>query len=128
MREIIHLHVFQEGNGLPDIDSKNIVLSSMSTAGFEVMEARDLANVQDSIPWYSLLMAQWTIHDFKMTPIGRWTTHLMLFGLETFGLAPKGSVKVHRMLCKGADALVKGGKEGIFSPMYFVLARKPLKQ
>ena len=98
----------------------------MKQAGFEIVEAMDLAALPDTVPWYSVLMPQWTLQDFKITPMGRWATHLMLYGLESVGLAPKGSVKVHRMLCKGADGLVKGGKEGIFSPMYFVLARKPL--
>ena len=60
--------------------------------------------------------------------MGRWATHLMLFGMEVAGFAPKGAVKVHRMLCKGADGLVKGGKEGIFTPMYFIMCRKPLEK
>ena len=63
-----------------------------------------------------------------MTPFGRWTTHMMLMGMEVTGAAPKGVVKVHKMLCRGADGLVKGGQEDIFTPMFFMLGRKPEKE
>ena len=105
---------------------KSDVLKAMRMAGFEVLEERDLADAPGCVPWQTSLMPQWTVADFKITPMGRWATHLMLFGMESIGMIPRGAVKVHRMLCKGADGLVKGGKENIFTPMYFVLCRKPL--
>ena len=89
-----------------------------------MIEARDHAE-DSAVPWYSVLMAQWTLSDIKITPLGRWMTHAMLMALEGLHLSPRGSVKVHRMLCKGADALAAAGAAGIFSPMYILVLRKP---
>ena len=50
----------------------------------------------------------------------------MVKTLEYVGLAPKGSQRVQSFLEQAADALVRGGKKGIFTPNYFFLARKPL--
>lgn len=96
----------------------------MRVAGFELVEAEDHA-IKSEVPWYHVLQPQWTLSDFKITPLGRFTTSMMLSMLETLRLTPRGATKVHRMLCKGADNLVRGGQEGIFSPMYFVVMRKP---
>jgi sterol 24-C-methyltransferase len=41
------------------------------------------------------------------------------------GVAPKGSLEVASMLERAADGLVAGGKKGIFTPLFFFLARKP---
>jgi hypothetical protein len=46
--------------------------------------------------------------------------------LEKARLAPAGSTSVSSFLVKGADALVAGGRQRIFTPMFFTLARKPL--
>ena len=53
-------------------------------------------------------------------------THAMVGVLEAVRLAPPGSQSVSSFLVKGADALVAGGKAGIFTPMFYTLARKPL--
>lgn len=45
--------------------------------------------------------------------------------LEAAGVAPKGSLEVATMLERAADGLVAGGKKGIFTPLFFFLARKP---
>ena len=116
----------QEGDGLPDLVLEKDVHAALKEVGFEVLEAEDLA-LTSPIPWESLLTPRWTIADFRMTPLGRWMTHLMLMTMETIRFAPKGAVKCHKTLCKGADGLVLGGKEGIFTPMYFFVVRKPLK-
>jgi len=113
-----------EGDGLSDIVSIPQVHAAIKESGFEIVEARDHA-VDSTVPWYTVLMPQWTISDIKITPMGRWMTHIMLMVLETIRLAPSGSVKVHRMLCKGADSLAAAGLEGIFSPMYILILRKP---
>ena len=116
--------LLQEGDGLSDVNTKSTVLAAADKVGFEVIEARD--RILDSpVPWYSVLQARWTLSDIKITPLGRWATHFLLTALETFRLAPQGSVKVHRSLCKGADGLTAAGVEGIFSPMYLVVLRKP---
>ncbi|MCY4191170.1 MAG: hypothetical protein OXC54_02155 [Rhodospirillaceae bacterium] len=40
-------------------------------------------------------------------------------------LFPDGSRAVSTLLNRAADALVEGGRAGIFTPMFFFLARKP---
>jgi sterol 24-C-methyltransferase len=52
-------------------------------------------------------------------------THRLVKNLEWLGLAPKGSLEVATMLERAADGLVAGGKLGIFTPLFFFLARKP---
>ena len=112
------------GNGLPLLHTIRDVHDSARDVGFEMVEASDYA-LKSDVPWYSVLQPQWTIKDFKITPMGRWMTHLFLIGMEICHLVPRGAVQVHRTLCTGADNLIIGGKEGIFSPMYLVVMRKP---
>jgi sterol 24-C-methyltransferase len=50
-----------------------------------------------------------------------------VWALETLRIAPKGTMSVSSFLKKGADGLVAGGKKGIYTVMYFTVARKPLK-
>ena len=63
-----------------------------------------------------------------MTPVGHMVAHVIVSVLETLGLAPKGSSVVHNTLRKAAEALVKGGDERIFTPMFMFVARKPLSK
>ena len=127
-RFVYNMHVccvdVQEGDGLPDVVTAPQALVAARQAGFEILESRDRA-LEPGLPWNSVLQARWTFSDIKITPLGRWATHLMLAVLETVHLAPRGAVKVHRTLCKGADALAAAGAEGIFSPMYLLVLRKP---
>ena len=115
----------QIGQGLPNLVTITEGLAAARKAGFEVVESCDRALEPTGIPWYIGLMARWTMSDFKMTPLGRWVTHIMLYILETLRLAPSGSFKVHRTLCKAADGLAAAGAEGIFTPMYMMILRKP---
>lgn len=116
---------FQEGDALPELRTKEQVIKAVQRAGLELLEAEDLA-LTSPIPWWSILATRWSLYDLKSSPPGRWLTHIALMGMEMIGLASKGSVKTHRMLCKGADALALGGKEGIFSPMVLIVAEKPV--
>lgn len=63
--------------------------------------------------------------DFRTTKAGRMVTHTLVKNLERFGVAPKGSLEVATMLERAADGLVAGGKQGIFTPLFFFLVRKP---
>lgn len=42
-------------------------------------------------------------------------------------MVPEGTKAVSTLLNVGADALVEGGESGVFAPMFFFLARKPLR-
>ena len=110
---------------MPDIRTKDEVKDALRGVGFELLEATDLADPNAEVTWYSSLQGNWTLADFKTTPVGRWCTHMSLRAMETLGLAPKGSTATHTMLCKGADGLVQGGLKGIFTPMYLLVVQKP---
>jgi len=117
------------GNGLPDLQRPRDLLEAMKEAGFEILESRDIHSNFDpnyDIPWYDSLEGKyWNLSNFKHTPWGRWLTNKMVLTLETLRFAPKGTLKVHNMLCKVADELVASGRLGIFSPSFFYVARKP---
>jgi len=53
------------------------------------------------------------------------TTHKLVAVLELLGIAASGSTDVSSVLMNAADALVEGGETGIFTPMFFILLRKP---
>ncbi|XP_015582645.1 cycloartenol-C-24-methyltransferase [Ricinus communis] len=114
------------GNGLPDIRSMEECLEALQLAGFEVIWEKDIA-VVSPLPWYLPLdKSQISLSNFRVTALGRFFTRNMVKTLEFLGLAPEGSQRVQAFLEQAADALVAGGKRGIFTPMYFFLARKPL--
>jgi sterol 24-C-methyltransferase len=116
----------EEGAGLPDVVTQAQVLAALRGAGYEVIDSFDAATTSDpDLPWYSPLMADYrTLNGFRRTPLGREVTHQLVRTLETLKLAPKGSSQVTTVLNLCADALVAGGKTGIFTPMFFYLARK----
>lgn len=62
----------------------------------------------------------------RMTKVGRGLIHKFIGGLETVGIAPAGTQKTADALAVAADSLVAGGKENLFTPMYLMIARKPL--
>jgi len=113
------------GNGLPDLEKPQVIVDALKKAGFEVLEAYDLAPTSD-LPWYLALSPSISVYGFLHTGLGRWLTGRMVRVLEYCRVAPKGSVSVHDMLEAAAIDLVAGGQKQIFSPMFFVLARKPL--
>ena len=61
----------------------------------------------------------------RSSRVGRWVTHTSLKTLEGIRVAPKGSAKMAATLNLWADAMVQAGRLGIFTPMYFIHARKP---
>ena len=50
----------------------------------------------------------------------------MLSVMETIGLAPSGSTKVHGVLQTAASGLILSGQKEIFTPILKIVARKPL--
>ncbi len=87
------------GDALPDISLPWEIDRALEKAGFEVLVNDDLAEtIRTGVPWYKALGAQkFTPVDFLKTPVGR-----------------------------RADALARGGRMGIFTPIYFTVGRKPL--
>lgn len=115
----------EEGNGLPDIWPTGEVTRALAGAGFEVMEGRDLTRDPTcEVPWYLPLAGAWSLKGFNRTPPGRWVTNKMVRLLEAVRVAPRGSAAVSDFLNTGADALVRGGETGTFTPMFFFHAKK----
>ena len=101
-------------------------MGALAGAGFEVIEGRDVAlDASPESPWYQPLAGQWSPSGFRRTPPGRWLTNKMVRVLEWAKVAPEGSTAVSDFLNVGADALVRGGETGIFTPMFFFHGKKP---
>jgi len=116
------------GNGVPDLQKPGSIVDAVQKAGFEVIESKDLASRSDpAYPWYGPLAGSFSLSGWKYTKVGRYLTNRLVAVLETCKLAPKGTTEVSKMLMETADDLVKGGRDNIFTPMFFVLARKPVE-
>jgi len=119
-------HRIEHGNSLPNLIKTHEVVAAMKAAGFEVLEHRDLA-LEGDIPWYApFTTVTFDLKGLGASKIGRAITSTTLYALETLRIAPRGVCSVQNMLCIGADSLEEGGKSGIFTPCYFIQARKPL--
>ena len=115
------------GNGLPDLVHTSEVFNALRMAGFELLDTRDLAfESHPKTPWYRALEGRdLSLSSIPRIPVGRALTHLVLKVGERFSVFPEGATMVSTILRNTAGALVEGGKSGIFTPMYFFLARKP---
>jgi sterol 24-C-methyltransferase len=114
----------ERGNGIASLASFSEVEAAMRNVGFDVVEARNRAEDSDpTLPWYSGLSER-SLRNLPRTPAGRALTNLVTGALEKIGVAPRGTQAVSSFLNEGADDLVAAGELGIFTPMYFVLARK----
>jgi len=132
-----HLRIkrgIEHGNGLPDTLSIPEMKKMCTQVGFEIVEAYDMVTfaeesyAEDNIPWQHALSAGTDlITGFLRSTHGRYFTRTMLNILETIGFAPKGSIATSDMLEDAAVSLIEGGETGIFTPMYVIVARKPLK-
>jgi sterol 24-C-methyltransferase len=114
----------ERGNGLPDLEPMSKVVAALKEAGFEVVEYFDRAPASD-IPWYYPLTSRLTPKGIFHTWLGRYVARKGLAMLEYLRIAPAGSSATLDMLQKGADALVGAAETGIFTPMYWVLCKKP---
>ena len=115
------------GGALPDVALPQQVDDALRQVGFELLESRDLTeNPGPSIPWYQPLAGlQISFASFRSSTAGRMATHGTLQLMEALGIVPKGTVRVSGLLNLCATAMVASGRLGIFTPMYFVYARKP---
>ena len=125
-----HLRIkadLQLGGGLLVIDDRQTIDDALRSVGFEVLETRDLAEqTGPSIPWYQPLVGSGiSLASFRSSRIGRWVTNNTLKALEALRIAPQGTVAVSETLNLCAAAMVEAGRLGIFTPMYFIHARKP---
>jgi sterol 24-C-methyltransferase len=117
----------ERGNALPDLVQTHAVDHALEQVGFELVETEDrAATTAETIPWFAPLSGQeWNVASLGRMPLGRTVTHGLLRALEGCRLLPQGASATHALLCDAAHWLVEGGRQGIFTPMYFFSARKP---
>ncbi len=115
------------GGALPLIARPREMDEAIRQAGFELLEARDLAaEAPPGIPWYQPLTGSGlSLASFRSSAPGRRLTHGTLWLLERLRIVPRGTAQVASILNVAAAAFAEAGRLGIFSPMYFILARKP---
>ena len=115
------------GAGVQALVFPHEIDSAIQEAGFELLESRDIAEeAGPGIPWYQPLVGSGlSLAGFRSSDLGRWVTHNTLRVLEALRIAPRGAVRVSGLLNAGAAAMAETGRLKIFTPLYFVHARKP---
>ena len=112
---------------LPDLPPPHELDDILRKAGFELLEARDIAaDSPPGIPWYQPLVGSGlSFAGFRSSAFGRRLTHGLLWLLERLRVVPRGTTRVSGMLSFAAVTFAEAGRLGIFTPMYFIHARKP---
>ncbi|KAI8361522.1 S-adenosyl-L-methionine-dependent methyltransferase [Mortierella sp. GBAus27b] len=132
-----HLQVvrgLEVGNGVAKMPTVKECLEALEKVGFSIELAEDLGDTDDQIKWYYPLAgdirqanAFWDyLTVLRTTTAGRSVTTYMVKFLETLRLVAPGSAKVSTILQTAADSVLEGARLGIFTPMYFFVARKPV--
>ncbi|KAK6851149.1 hypothetical protein PG987_000783 [Apiospora arundinis] len=131
----------EQGDGIPQMFKVAEGLAAIQAAGFELELHEDLAAADDddaegrsAAPWYwplgSDLRHAQTLGDLltvlRMNRWGRIVSHNFLSILEAAWIVPAGTRKTAESLGKAADALVEGGRRRLFTPMYLMVAKKPM--
>lgn len=112
---------------LYDIYSFNRVEQALAETGFQVIEAEDLGSSTHSpVPWYFPMrgMNSLSFQAFRRTPVGRTFVRLGIGLAELCRLFPKGTKDVIAIMESAAQAYVRGGEAGIFTPLFCFLACK----
>jgi sterol 24-C-methyltransferase len=127
-------HQIEIGNGIPEMRPLRLARQAIKNVGFEIEHDEDLAERPDEVTWYyplegNIWKAQ-TLWDcftvWRISWSGKIVTHSGLRLLEWLGFMPKGTTEVGEMLKIAGDALARGGQTKLFTPMYLVIARKPV--
>lgn len=116
------------GIALKDIATQSTVNQFLENVGFQVVEAIDRdAREGSSLPWYQPMdsVQPGLGFSFRASRLGTKTYFGLTKLAEIFKVLPRGSAQVVRLLDETAQAYVKGGRTGIFTPLHCFLARKP---
>ena len=130
LQDPVHLKLkadLQLGGGLLEVVVPQTIDDALYAVGFEVLATRDLAlQTGPSVPWYQPLAGSGlSLASFRSSRVGRMVTDNALRVFERLNVVPRGSLRVAKTLNLCADAMVEAGRLGIFTPMYFIHARKP---
>ncbi|KAF8940047.1 S-adenosyl-L-methionine-dependent methyltransferase [Dissophora ornata] len=131
-----HLRIvrgLEVGNGIAQMMTRKDCLKALETVGFTIEKHQDMGATEDKIKWYYPLEgdirqanAFWDyLTVLRTTTAGRAATTYMVRALEKMRLVAPGSAKVSSILQTAADSVLEGALLGIFTPMYFFVARKP---
>ncbi|KAI0792391.1 S-adenosyl-L-methionine-dependent methyltransferase [Abortiporus biennis] len=126
-------HRIEIGNGIPEMRPIRKVREALTKVGFEVVHEEDLAERPDEVTWYyplegDLFKAQtpWDLLTcWRTSASGRFVTHHALWWIEKIGIVPSGTYDVCETLKIAGDAIVEGGHDKLFTPMYLVISKKP---
>jgi len=109
----------EEGNALPPLRPTKAIDEALRAVGFELLGTRDVAmDCHPDTPWWSTLLGRGGLRSLPRTSFGRSATSVLLPTLERLRIAPQGATELSDLLHRSADALVEGGRLGIFTPMY----------
>ena len=118
----------KRGIALAEIASFSEVNRALEAAGFDIVEATD-QEIKDgpTTPWYQPLERRSGIasNALTRTSAGRKTLVALMSLAERMGFLPKGTHAVASLMDRTAEAYIAGGREGVFTPLYCFLARKP---
>jgi sterol 24-C-methyltransferase len=122
----------ERGDGIARMQTRKHAEEAIKAAGFTLEHAEDLAARPDTIRWYYPItgklkrpgLTAW-IGNLVQTRVGRSCVGMLLSILELVRIVPAGTARTSRELALAADNLVAGGEEEIFTPMYFMIAKKP---
>jgi sterol 24-C-methyltransferase len=123
----------ERGDGIANMSTRAEAEAAIKAAGFVLESHEDLAARHDRVPWYYPLLGEfrnvnnlWELFGaLRLTKLGRIAMRTLLRVMEAAWLAPSGTAQTADELNGAAESLVAGGKESLFTPMYFMLAKKP---
>ena len=111
-------------NGIIHLSTAAEIADAVAAAGLTLVQAEDRC-ANSEVPWWERLApARNPFAPRRSSGIGKHFTNVAIRLLEATRIAPRGTTTVARMLDKGGQALVAGGKLGIFTPGLLIVARK----
>lgn len=97
------IHDVEAGDALPSLGPARHIDAALAAAGFVDVRCEDVAPTAE-LPWWRALTGR-DVSGFARSTVGRAVTH--------------------NAVNKAADALVRAGELGTFTPVYLHVARKP---
>ncbi len=114
------------GNGIVLLSRRAHILGALRDAGFELEECEDKA-LTSQVEWYlpTKGAAFLDAHAWKNSSVGFVVLFLALWFQHICGLVDHTVFKGLAAMTRGPVGLVRAAELGIFTPMLFILARKP---
>jgi sterol 24-C-methyltransferase len=111
-------------NGIVHLSTAAEIAAAVSASGLTLVQMGDRCSTGE-VPWWERLAPAGNPFALRRSSgIGKHFTNVAVRALEALRIAPRGTTTVARMLDSGGQALVAGGKLGIFTPGLLIVARK----